>query len=132
MDSTQTSFLSNINNWIPVLALLVSIIAIVISYKAIKKTEKISKPKLLGILNDNNRYIISLKDYSLNKNLRIDNVYFKPIDRLTYMNPGFSENRIPVEEQPVIELFITTKLVSGIGNNVGIVKIKTNFTTVYG
>ena len=115
------------NGILSVFAFLVSLFAVFISYKAFKRPEKISAPKLAGRYTRGKHFILHIQDYSPNKNLRIDKVYYKPINGFRYSEITFDENRLPNQVPPVIEVLITENVVF----NTGTIKVQTSVTNLY-
>ncbi|OGU48677.1 MAG: hypothetical protein A2000_10500 [Ignavibacteria bacterium GWB2_36_8] len=127
MDSTETSFISYINSYMPLLALVVSIAAIYISYRAYKRTEIISKPVIAGRYTRGKSFVLHIEDYSPNRNLRIDSVYFKPLNKYKYYKIEFGTNNLHTQNPPVIEVLIDDEFVW----NTGVIKVETSVTTLY-
>jgi len=127
VDTTQTSLLTVIKNYIPLLAFILSGIAIYLSYRANKKTERISKPKITSRTMENNKFVIHIEDYSTGKNLRIDEVYFKYFNKNKYIKINFSRKWFPSQSPPAIEVIVN----ENVWWNTGKVKIKTNYGKLY-
>jgi len=127
MDTTQINSISTVNNYIPIIALFVSICAIIISYIALKKTEKISAPKIVNESTRENDFVIHIQDYSIGKNLRIDRIYYKSLKSLRYHRINFIENRPPNQSPPIVEVLINHDKIPGFC----IIKIKTNISKLY-
>jgi hypothetical protein len=98
MDSTQTSFISVIKDFF---SIILSIVAVIISLIALNRTKRISIPKITGRYNHSDKFILHVEDYSTSKNLRIDEVYFKPLDKYGYFKIDFG-SKILAEQTPLV------------------------------
>ena len=69
---------------IKILPIVIAIFALWYSRKAIKHSEKVSKPQIFGRKYDEGFYSFNIKDYSVGRNLRIDDILLKPINNWKY------------------------------------------------
>ena len=80
VDSSQAIFITQLTltNYLSLIAVVISIIALVISWLSFRRARKISEPKISHWRIEKHRvFIYTIEDYSVNRNLRIDKVKIK-------------------------------------------------------
>ena len=110
--------------------ILISLIAVYISYKAFKRTVLAEKPVVAGNYTRGNSYVIHIQDYTPNNNLRIDKVYYRQVNKYRWIELLFNQKHLREQKPPVVEVLVD------IGGNLlnleGTFKIKTNLSvTLY-
>ncbi len=112
---------------IPTLSSLFSVIAFYYSHKAIKKTDRISKPRIYNKQISGGDYIIYLSDSTANKNLDIRGIYYKKYDTYKYIKVKHEEEKAKSEFFPLIKIYLKG---FAFGHS-GTIKIDTNYGDVY-
>lgn len=110
LDSTQSIFITQLTstNYLSLVAIIISIIALIISWLSFRRTKNISEPKISGWRIEKHRvFIFTIEDYSVNRNLRIDKVKIKYQKKYFYTlkpipPPKYFSDRFP----QIIELSI--------------------------
>lgn len=95
------------SEWISLIAIIISILSFIKAWKSGKKADNIFIPRIAGQYTRGNNYILHIQDFSASKNLRIDKVMIKPKNKWKYFQIDFSENRLPNQVPPVVELLVT-------------------------
>jgi hypothetical protein len=126
-DSIHISLLTTINNYIPLLALFASAIAIYISYKAYKKTERVSHPKVFQREIHSDKYYIYIADYSVGKNLNVEYVLYKGFNKHKYFEVNFNQEYLAEYNPPKVKL----KIKGEVGESIGKLRIETNYGKLY-
>ncbi len=127
-DSTQTSLIHQLtpSNYIALFALLISILAIIISWLSFKRSGKISIPKVVGESTRGKNYILHIQDFSSSKNLRIDKVFVKRKNKLGYKRINFDEHRLSDQVPPIVELLLPEE----IGDFIYKIILETNYKKI--
>ncbi|MGA7722979.1 MAG: hypothetical protein WCA84_17565 [Ignavibacteriaceae bacterium] len=113
--------------YIPLLFLVIAACSLFFNIYQLKKSRIISSPKIVGRYNNDNRFTLHVEDYSINKNLRIDKVLYKPFDKHKYFEINFDVNNLNKQTPPVVQVLIDDKLWWSTGK----IKVQTNYGILY-